>query len=155
MITIEPTDDNEYIRSVFLGPDNIKEMKDDSINDSAVHYMVEHFGLFGGFFLKVLVNGIASGLFWFRPVGDEYEGHAALEKNCRGKKAVIAGKKAVNYCFEKTGTKAVTSVFWSDNPAVGVFCKSLGMKFSHKEPWPNTRNGKPVEVIHFKTLRTN
>ena len=90
MITVEPTSDREYILSVLTEPEMYAAVRGDGPENpqEAVQGFlapgVEHF--------RVQVDGQDAGLFSFVDMGESVDVHASLLKNCRGRKAIDAGK---------------------------------------------------------------
>lgn len=152
-ITVEPTTNEPFIKSVFLNPTIYAEMKDDSCPSEPTMLSGVDIRAIPGFFLRVLVDGIAGGVFWFIWKGDSVEVHTALLENCRGSRAIRAARLARDWVFGNTSAKAVTSYAWSDAPAVAWFCRAMGMKRTRTEPWPATRGGKAVEMGYYTLNR--
>lgn len=153
MITVDPTTDENYIKSVFLNPSIYASMKDDSCpSDPAVLWKWNAVSS-GSIFLKVLIDSIPAGVFWLVWKGKALEAHTALLENCRGRTAIDATKKALEWVFKNTKAKAVTSYAWSDSPVVSWFCRAVGMTKTHSKPWPSKRDGKPVKIHYFKILK--
>ncbi len=152
-ITVEKTEDEIYIKSVFLNPTIYAEMKDDSCPESPTMLGGVDLKAIPGFFLRVLMGGNPVGCFWLIWKGESVEAHTALLPVCRGKNAISATRKAIAWVFANTGAKAITSYAWSDSPAVAWFCRAVGMNLTHTEVWPNTRNGRTVDIAYFKINR--
>lgn len=148
MITIEKTTDDDYIKSVLFDPQISQSMRDDSVPDPE---KLRHVNILAipSIFLKVLYNGVAAGLFWMIPKGDTFECHTALLPNCRGRCAIRAAIAAKDWIFNYTTAREITSYAWSDSPEVAWFCRAIGMRKLHTAPWPNTRNGKPVDITYY------
>ncbi len=153
MISVEPITDESYIKSVFLNPLIYSDMKDDSCPDDPSMLAESNIMSIQGFFLKALVDGIPSGVFWLIWKGKNVEAHTALLDNCRGRRAIDATRKALKWVFDNTEAEAVTSYAWSDSPAVAWFCRAVGMKKNETKNWPNTRNGKPVSITYYSVNR--
>jgi hypothetical protein len=153
MITVEPTTDIAYIKNVLFNPTIYKDMKDDSCPENPAELMDRDLMSKPGIFLKVMVDGIAAGCFWLIWKGALLEAHTALLENCRGKKAIVAARKAQKWVFSNTIAESVTSFAWSDSPAVAWFCRAVGMKPGTTERWPNTRNGQSVDITHYSINR--
>lgn len=152
-VTVEPTTDEPYIKSVFLNPEIYAEMKDDSCPESPTMLSAVDIKAIPGFFLRVLVGGEPGGVFWLLWKGDSVEAHTALMKNCRGRKAIQAVKAAVAWVFSHTEASKITSYAWSDAPAVKWFCRAVGMAEKQTEPWRSTRGGKPVDITYYEITR--
>ncbi len=152
-ITVEQTTDEAYIKSVFLNPTIYAEMRDDlcpaEAKDLPHHYAFE----ISGFFLRVFVDAVPAGFFWLVWKGDEVEAHTALLENCRGRAAINATKIAIDWVFKNTPAKAITSYAWSDAPLASWLCRMVGMACDRTEPWPNPRNGKPVNISYYALKR--
>lgn len=153
MITVEQTTDEAYIKSVFLNPTIYAQMKDDSCPSDPVMLAGVDIKSIPGFFLKAMVDGVPSGVWWLIWKGDKVEAHTALLENCRGRAAIEATKLAIKWVFEHTQASAIRSYAWSDSPAIKWFCRSVGMKLDVVEPWPATRNGKTVDISYFEILK--
>lgn len=151
VVTVEPTQDLEYVESVFLSPAIYRQMSDDSCPPA--ESLAGAFGLLGGMFMKCLVNGVPCGAFWLRDKGDDMEVHTALLENCRGRNAIRAAKSLTDWVFGNTDHQRIVSYSWSDSPAVAWFCRACGMTPTTTENWPSTRNGMPVEVTHFQITK--
>lgn len=152
-ITVEPTQDELYIKSVFLNPTIYADMKDDSCPSEPTMLGGVDLKAIPGFFLRVLMGNKAVGCFWLIWKGENVEAHTALLPACRGRNAIRATRQAIAWVFEHTGAKAITSYAWSDSPAVAWFCRAVGMVETHSEPWPSTRGGKSVDISYFKINR--
>jgi len=152
-ISIEQTLDEEYIHSMLTDPAIFESMRDDSCPKSPQEVLFPPLALMGGYFLKVINAGKECGLFWFRPVEGGLEAHTALLPSCRGRSAIMAGKMAVKWVFDNTGFSRITSYSWSDSPAIDWFCRQVGLTPFDTKPWPNTRNGNPVDVTYFQIQR--
>lgn len=153
MITIEPTTDESYIKSVFLNPEIYASMKDDSSPSDPAALMDRDVMGVPGFFLRVLKDGVACGVFWLVDKGGPVEAHTALLPSCRGRDAITATKAAIRWVFDNTKATAIRSYAWSDAPAVAWFCRAVGLHAERIEPWPSTRNGKTVQIQWFNLNR--
>jgi hypothetical protein len=153
MISIEPTTDEAYIKSVFLHPSIYASMKDDSSPADPAALMDRDIMGIPGFFLRVLKDGVACGCFWLIRKTGGVEAHTALLENCRGRDAITATKAAIRWVFDNTDAAFIRSYAWSDSPAVAWFCRAVGLKVAERAPWHSTRNGKPVEIQWFNLNR--
>lgn len=153
MIEIKLTTDMELVKSIFLHPTILERMSDDSVPKDISGVFMDGLRKVGGFYLKVIMDGAVCGLFWLRPTQEGLEAHTALLPSCRGKDAVKAARMAIKWVFDHTETPLISSYAWSDSPAVAWFCRAVGMSPFRTEPWPNTRNGKPVDITYFKINR--
>ena len=149
-ITVEPTTDEGYIKSVFLNPAIYLPMTDDSCPKEPGSLMDAPIMEVPGFFMKALVGGVPAGVWWFIWKGNKVEAHTALAENCRGRRAIIATKKVIEWVFGNTPAEAITSYAFSDSPAVGWFCRAVGLRATSTEVWPTTRNGNSVDVTHYE-----
>lgn len=152
-ITVEPTTDESYIKSVFLNPDIYRQMSDDSCPADPWALRGVNIMSVPGFFLKALVDGVPSGVWWLIWHGDKVEAHTALSERCRGRDAIEATRKAIAWVFGNTKATAITSYSWSDAPAVKWFCRAVGMRETEKKPWHSPRNGKPVYIVYYEIGR--
>lgn len=153
MISVEPTTDEQYIKSVFLNPTIYAQMKDDaSPSDPAVLAGADIKSI-PGFFLRALIDGVPAGVWWLIWKGDAVEAHTALLPECRGARAIKATKMAIQWVFDNTNASAITSYAWSDSPAVAWFCRAVGMTKTETKPWPATRNGVPVDISYYAIQR--
>lgn len=152
-ITVEQTADESYIKSVLLSPSIYAQMKDDSCPVEPAVLGGVDIRAIPGFFLKAIVDGAPAGLWWLIWKGDTVEAHTALLENCRGRTAIRATKAAIEWVFGNTMARAITSYAWSDSPAVAWFCRAVGMSPDRTEPWPATRQGRPVTITHFSIQR--
>lgn len=153
MITIEPTTDEQYIKSVLLSPEIYANMSDDACPAEPSLLQGVDIKSIPGFFLRVLVDGVASGLFWLIWREKSVEAHTALLPNCRGRSAMVATRRAMEWVFKNTQAFSITSYAWSDCPAVKMFCYAVGMTPTVTAPWPATRSGHPVRITYFETTR--
>jgi hypothetical protein len=153
-ITVEPTTDEQYIKSVFLNPTIYSQMSDDSCPSQPSDLAGANIMAIPGFFLRAMIDGVPAGVWWLIwKEGDRVEAHTALTDICRGRAAIEATKKAIQWVFENTDAEAITSYAWSDAPAVAWFCRAVGMSKSETKPWPNTRKSKPVEITYYSVNR--
>lgn len=152
-ITVEPTTDESYIKSVFLNPTIYAEMKDDSCPESPTMLSGVDIKAIPGIFLRVLMGSESVGAFWLIWKGDTLEAHTALLPVCHGRNAIRAARAAMLWVWEHTGARAVTSYAWSDSPAVAWFCRAVGMTADRTEAWKATRSGKPVNITYFNINR--
>jgi Protein of unknown function (DUF2824) len=153
MISVEPTTDETYIKSVFLNPTTYRDMSDDSCPADPATLMGVNIMAVPGFFLRALVDGVPCGVWWLIWRGDTVEAHTALTPECRGARAIKATKAAIQWVFANTNAAAITSYAWSDSPAVAWFCRAVGMTKTETKPWPATRQGKPVEISYYAIQR--
>jgi hypothetical protein len=153
VITVEQTKDESYIKSVFLNPAIYQDMKDDSCPESPTMLAGVDLRAIPGFFLRALVDGVPAGVWWLIWKGDKVEAHTALLDNCRGRDAIRATKKAIEWVWANTGATAITSYAWSDSPAVHWFCRAVGMSPTEKKAWHATRNGHAVDITYFNINR--
>jgi len=152
-ITVEQTTDETYIKSVLFNPDIYPAIRDDSCpEESSTLYGVNIMAI-PGFFLRVLVDGIPAGVFWAIWKERRIEAHTALLENCRGTRAIKATRAAIKWAFANTAAESVDSFAWSDAPAVKWFCRAVGLSEGRTEKWPNTRNGKPVDITYYSIAR--
>lgn len=152
-ITVEPATDETYIKAVLFSPTIYPNIRDDSCpQESSTLYGADIMAI-PGFFLKVAVDAAPAGLFWLIWKGRNVEAHTALLENCRGLRAIKATKAAINWIFSNTEAEAIDSYAWSDCPAVKWFCRAVGLKEGRTEKWPNTRNGKPVDITYYSLER--
>lgn len=152
-VTVEPTTDETYIKSVFLNPAIYAQMKDDSCPADPTMLAGVDIKAVPGFFLRVMAGSVPAGVFWFIWKDRALEVHTALLENCRGSRAIRAARAARDWVFSHTSTDAVTSYAWSDSPAVAWFCRAMGMTATKTEPWSATRNGKPVDITYYTLTR--
>lgn len=153
-ITVEPTTDEQYIKSVFLNPAIYRQMSDDSCPSDPSSLQATNIMAIPGFFLRALVDGVPAGVWWLIwKDGDKVEAHTALTDICRGRAAIDATRKAIQWVFDNTEASAITSYAWSDSPAVAWFCRAVGMGRRDTKPWPNTRSGKPVDITYYSVNR--
>jgi len=152
-ITIEPTMDESYIKSVLFNPSIYSQVIDDACPQDATSPFWENIMAVPGIFLRVLVEGIPAGVFWVIYKNDRIEAHTFLMENCRGIRAIKATKQAIQWVFGHTKAKAIDSFAFSDCPAVGWFCRAVGLKETKTEHWPNTRRGYPVDITYFSIER--
>jgi hypothetical protein len=153
MITVSPTTDIDYIKSVFLSPAIFFAMRDDSCAESPVGYKFPALEEMGGYFLRVAKDGADAGVFWFRSVANSLEAHTALLPGCRGRDAITAAKLAVQWIFDNTGIQRITSYAWSDSPVAAWLCRMAGLEEFDEQPWLSTRNGRPVNITYFQIQR--
>lgn len=153
-ITVEKTEDESYIKSVFLNPTIYDEMKDDSCPMEPSMLGGTDIKAIPGFFLRVLMGSESVGVFWLIWKGESVEAHTALLPACRGRNAIRAVHAAMQWVWGHTAAKAVTSYAWSDSPAVAWFCRAVGMETDRTEAWPFTRGGRRVDITYFKIGRT-
>jgi hypothetical protein len=153
VITVEKTTDESYIKSVFLNPIIYTEMKDDSCPSEPAMLGGVDMRAIPGFFLRVLVGGEPGGAFWLIWKDRAVEAHTALLHNCRGRSAIRATEAGIRWVFENTKAEAITSYAWSDSPLASWLCRAVGMQHDRTEPWPATRNGKPVDIAWFTINR--
>lgn len=153
VITVEPTTDELYIKSVFLNPTIYAEMKDDSCPAEPTVLSATDIKSIPGVFLRVLLGGNPVGVFWLIWKGTVLEAHTALLPACRGRRAIDATRAAMRWVWEHTKASAVTSYAWSDSPAVDWFCRAVGMEETETKPWHATRNGHSVDITHFNINR--
>lgn len=149
MISLEFTQDQDYIKSVFFNTEIFPFGCDD--NSLARRDEMKAIDLLSipGFFLKVMVDGVPAGVFWGTWHNRIVDAHVALLDNCRGKNAVEATKQFIKWVFSNTFAESVEAGVWSDTPAVSWLCRTIGMMESYTKPWPNTRNGQPVDITYF------
>lgn len=152
-ITVEPTTDVPYIKSVFLNPTIYDQMRDDSCPADPASLHDTDILSIPGFFLRALVDGVPCGVWWLIWKGDRVEAHTALTDKCRGRDAITATKQAIAWVFGHTEAEAITSYAWSDSPAVAWFCRAVGMSKNETKAWPSTRSGKPVSITYYAVNR--
>lgn len=153
-ITVEPTTDEQYIKSVLLDPTIYQHMSDDSCPAEPADLAGANIMAVPGFFLRALVDGVPAGVWWLTwKDGGKVEAHTALTDICRGRAAIDATKKAIQWVFSNTEAKAITSFAWSDAPAVAWFCRAVGMKKNQTQDWPNTRQGKTVKIHYYSVKK--
>ena len=152
-ITVEPTTDELYIKSVFLNPTIYAEMKDDSCPESPMILQGVDIKAVPGFFLRVRMDGEPVGCFWLIWKDAVLEAHTALLDKCRGRDAVEAAQKAAQWVWGHTQARAVRSYAWSDSPAVQWFCRAVGMRQTVRQKWPNTRGGHEVDILYYEMGR--
>lgn len=153
VITVDKTTDESYIKSVFLNPSIYQSMKDDSCPAEPSMLAGTDIKAVPGFFLRALVNGIPAGVWWLIWKGDKLEAHTALLENCRGRDAIQATRKAMEWVWENTQARSISSYAWSDSPAVTWFCRAIGMSPDETKLWPCTRNGHEVTITYFSINR--
>lgn len=149
LISVEKTDDMDYVSLILCDSSMRKSMIDDSCQ-SDVSKIVDAIKKMPGFFLSASVNNHKAGIWWLRWISDsEVEAHTALLPACRGRSAIIATKEAISWVFENTQATKISSYAFSDSPKVDWFCRAVGMSQSETKDWPNTRDGKPVKITYF------
>jgi len=154
MISVEPTADTDYIKSVFLNPSIYDSMRDDSCPSTPSDTTLGLESAPPGVFLKVKMDGNPCGVFWLRWIdGAKIEVHTALLEPCRGRRAIDAAKALMSWVWSNTVAVAIRSYAWSDAPVVSWFCRAVGMREQETVAWPNTRNGKPVAITYFEIER--
>ncbi len=152
-ISIEPTTDVLYIKSILMNQDIYSATKDDSL--PATPAFIDDIDVLSipGFFLKVMADGVQAGLFWLIWKGSGVEAHTGLLPNCRGRNAIKATKMAIDWVFSNTKATFINSHAWSDSPAVKWFCLAVGMSHDRTEKYKSTRNGLPVLISHYTILK--
>lgn len=89
------------------------------------------------------------GVFVFRPRSDGvFEMHTIMSPACRGRKAIIAGQKAIA-SVKEAGAKSLVSYAFSDSPASLWFAHQIGFESVGRSQYPHTRNGRSVEIVHL------
>lgn len=152
MITVEPTTDANFIKSVFYEPAIFSEMTDDSFPTPEGMREFDVLSL-PAYFLRVLKDGVACGCFMLMRKDGGIEAHTALLPTCRGRDAITATKAAMKWVWENTDAGFIRSYAWSDSPAVAWFCRAVGLRPAERAPWPATRHGRPVEIQWFNLNR--
>lgn len=152
-VTVEPTTDETYIKSVFLNPEIYATIRDDSCPTDPALLNGLDFKAIPGIFLKVLVGGKPEGLFWFTWSGAGVDSHLGMTENCRGNRAVKAARAAVKWIFGNTQAAFLAAHVWSDSPAVEWICRKAGLKKIGVSAYPNKRNGRAVDMIEYSIKR--
>lgn len=156
MITVEQTTDIAYLDQVMHDPRISAAMTDDNYPDPTKFSIAPAMEKYPSLFLKVLVDGTPAGWFWFRDDPSSpftLEVHTALLPNCRGRAALQAGQNAMDWVFGHTPCQLLTTFAWTDDPAPAWFADHMGFDRVGQEPYPCTRRGKPVDIIHFSFPR--
>ena len=106
--------------------------------DNLVFLAVESDGEVVGVFVSTLPDSSGS-----------IEAHTMMTKKCRGRMAIEAGKKAIEWFFSNLGCKRIQSWCFSDAPNVIFFAKHCGFSFLRNRDRPVSRKGKQVEILEF------
>lgn len=146
-IEVRQTRDAKLIDSLVKDKDVWPGLVDDSCpgpDEIDIASVVDKF-----IFLEVVSDGSASGVIIATKPNEDgvSEVHTILTATCRGRDAINAGKKAINWLFSNAECKRLESYCYSDSPHVYFFAKCCGFSCLRKRPHPVTRQGKPVDVF--------
>ena len=78
-----------------------------------------------------------------------YEVHTCLLPACRGRDALTAARRGMDYMFMRTDAGMLCSYSWSSAPAAGLFARLAGMVEDWKKPAATTVKKKPVDVTRY------
>lgn len=152
MITLVPTNDIEFVHEIMRNPDVYPNIRDDSNPENPNDFDASEY-IKRSVCLKVLMDSHPVGVFVFYVTGFKYEAHTLLTGFCRGNDAINACKLAMEWIFDNTDCKEITSYSFSDRPSVIWMAKKVGLKETKRTLHPYTRNHLPVGVINFSILR--
>ena len=158
-LRVTRTRDAGYINSVLSHPAIFEATRDDSCPASASAIDAALFVNRPGYiFLKVgevsnrarasenrkskIENPL--GLFMLEPQGRGHIVHTCLLPECRGARAIRAGKLGVAWMFTRTPTAALVSHCWETRPEVLWFAKRVGFEPRTFAPWPFRVNGAQI-----------
>jgi len=148
MLTVERTFDVALIDSIIRSPSIYADMCDDKCpkcpESVSVCAMIDAL-----IFLAVRMDSVPVGCFIFEPHETKFAVHTALLPSCRGRRAIEAGHKALDWVFNNTECKEVSSYAFSDSPHVAWFARMVGLNAIGVESYPNPRAGKPVTITKF------
>lgn len=130
MITVEPTNDVDFIHSVMSHPAIFPKITDDGVailDKAAVVYIVEQRPEFT--FIRVRDIGDDVGLFMFHKHGTAmYEVHTCILPEYRGPKAYEAAKAAAQWLWDHTQAGVITTLIPESDKAVTRFAKRIGFR---------------------------
>jgi hypothetical protein len=152
MITIDRSYDVDLIDYIIRNPSIYASMSDDSCPSDPSRVTVESV-IDTCLFLLVKIDAVVSGCFMLEPNDKSYTAHTALLPNCRGRRAISAGRAMLKWVFGNTECREVTSYAFSDSPHVDWFARAVGLRVTGVADYPNTRNGKHVSVTNFSILK--
>ena len=128
-IRLEVTTDMEYLDSVARKPEIYEMISGDHSSERERFSVGDLVAGHQAIFLRVWLKGLAAGFFAFVWLpGDCLEVHTLLSDNCRGKKAVEVGRKAIKWVFAHTSARALMGDCPDWNPAVAVFARRCGLR---------------------------
>lgn len=148
MLSVARTFNVELIDSILRSPSIYADMCDDKCPKNPMSITVCHM-IDALVFLLVKDDEVPVGCFVFEPHETKFAVHTALLPSCRGRNAIKAGNLALDWVFNNTECKEVSSYSFSDSPHVAWFAKMVGLNPIGIESYPNPRNGKPVTITKF------
>ncbi len=151
-ITVERCVDVEYLDRVFADPELREPMMDDSMVDvppSAADLLAR-----GVVFLKVVRNGHGEGFIMLtRQEPGVFEWHTTFGRECRGRDALTAGRKACQWVWENSNAVLLTSYCPDWLPQSRVYARWLGARLDFYEPNCVRRNGISYGKWHISCAR--
>lgn len=152
MITVLPTTDRGYVLSILTDPELYGAISDDTCPKDpqtlAEAFMSPHVR-----HLQVLKDGEPVGLFSFVLDSSHFEMHTTLTEKCRGRSALDAGRKALQWALSQPECSKVKTNVLTDAPQALWYAHNLGFK-EEGLPESRMRRGIPVGLVHL-TLDSN
>jgi hypothetical protein len=152
-LTVERTHDMAYVESVLRVPGIYENITDDSCPSVDELLETNQIENIPSIFLKVSLDKSPAGWYWLVWKGVYLEAHTALLPNCRGRLAIEATKKAIDWVFANTPADGIRSYAWSDAPTSAWLCKRVGMVKENTEAWSATRKNSPVSITYYSLRR--
>lgn len=148
-IRLAPSYDKTYVEWLMFHDEIYPFISDDKSKDIPREDIIKAINSPVFEVIRVFDGATPCGAFVLEVSGDEAEMHTLLLPNCRGAKAIEAGKKMIEYMFQKRGIRRVFGFCFSDCKAAIWFTKKIGLKFESEVPHHNTRGGKSVNRVNF------
>lgn len=151
MVTVEFTDDLDYLDWVL---NSSPEMRDRVLADAA--FLVVSLGDMlspGNKAVRVSVDGRSGGCFLcIQNEPRVYDIHTLLLRNCRGRRAVEAGRKGAWLLFEH-GAEALTATCPEHLPEVRWFAQAVGFHFVSRGKACWSYQGRPAECVFMRMTK--
>jgi len=152
-IQVQLSDDFKYMRSLLDDPEILACVGDEDSPRLSDLPDFEIFKVNDYRLLKVTDDYVSIGVFYLFPIKPRvWEIHTIMSKNCRGKKALEAGRLGLDHMFLFEGAESLMSRCPSDNPACLLYAQMLHFHIV-RSPKDWKRNGEYITSHHVEITR--
>lgn len=105
--------------------------------------------------LRVSVDGELGGFFLAVPIEGVFEAHTLMLPNCRGRRAIEAGRLAICWFFNHRDVEFVRSFYREDHPEVLLFARLCGFSVIGSISPDVLVDGKPLKTRILQLSRSD
>ncbi len=150
-IAVGPSTDFLWLQRMIRASESYELTADDSCPPAA-QLDTRGFEWARALLLKVRRRGVAVGAFLLMPIPYGYEVHTLLTRQCRGARALEAGRQGIAFTFQHTSAQRITSRCPETNPASLWFALRNGFEIvDRRADW--VKHGRAYNSVYVELTR--